>query len=184
MVAHLVRLKLALLRNIFRRSRAQAIGAILGIVYFGFLVVMAGVGVATMRGDLPEARLYVPLGGALLILAWGLLPLLTFGTDPTLDPARFTTFAIPYRQLATGLVLAGVLGLPAIACALVIAGTLVTWSVSVLAALVAVVSAVAGLLTCVTLSRWVSALASTAMSSRRGRDVTAILGLVLVVALG
>jgi ABC-2 type transport system permease protein len=183
-VAHLVRLKLTLLRNIFRRSRAQAIGAVLGILYFGGLVVMAAVGVAALRADLPEARLYVPLGGAVLILAWGLLPLLTFGTDPTLDPARFTTFAIPYRQLATGLVLAGLLGLPAIACALVIAGTLVTWSVSVLATVVAVISAAAGLLTCVTLSRWVSALASTAMSSRRGRDVTAILGLVVVIGLG
>ena len=31
MVAHLVRLKLALLRNTFRRSRAQSIGAVLGI---------------------------------------------------------------------------------------------------------------------------------------------------------
>ena len=184
MVAHLVRLKLTLLRNIFRRSRAQAIGAILGIVYFGALVVLAAIAVATLRSTLPDARLYVPLGGALLVLAWGLLPLLTFGTDPTLDPARFATFAIPHRQLAAGLVLAGLLGLPAIACAIVVAGTLVTWSVSVLATVVALVSAAAGLLTCVTLSRWVSALASTAMSSRRGRDVTAILGLVLVVGLG
>ena len=184
MVAHLVRLKLTLLRNIFRRSRAQAIGAILGIVYFGALVVLAAIAVATLRSTLPDARLYVPLGGALLVLAWGLLPLLTFGTDPTLDPARFATFAIPYRQLAAGLVLAGLLGLPAIACAIVVAGTLVTWSVSVLATVVALVSAAAGLLTCVTLSRWVSALASTAMSSRRGRDATAILGLVLVVGLG
>jgi ABC-2 type transport system permease protein len=183
-VAHLVRLKLTLLRNIFRRSRAQAFGAIFGILYFGGLVVMAAIGVATLRTSLADAQLYVPLGGALLVLAWGLLPLLAFGTDPTLDPARFATFAVPYRQLAIGLVLAGLLGLPALACAVVVAGTLVTWSVSVVAAVVAVISAVAGLLTCVTLSRWVSARASTAMSSRRGRDVTAVLGLVLVVALG
>ncbi|MDN5796381.1 MAG: hypothetical protein L0H79_11605 [Intrasporangium sp.] len=184
MVAHLVRLKLTLLRNIFRRSRAQAIGAILGVVYFGAVVIMLGVGVAALRTELPDARLYVPLGGALLVLAWGLLPLLTFGTDPTLDPARFATFAVPYRQLAVGLVLAGLFGLPALACAVVIAGTLVTWSVSVLATVVAVAAAAAGLLTCVTLSRWVSARASSAMSSRRGRDLTAILGLLVVVALG
>lgn len=184
MVAHLVRLKLTLLRNIFRRSRAQALGAAFGILYFGGMVVLGSVGVATLRTSLAEAQLYVPLGGALLVLAWGILPLLAFGTDPTLDPARFATFAVPYRQLAVGLVLAGLVGLPAIACAIVVAGTLVTWSVSVLATVVAVISAVAGLLTCVTLSRWVSARASIAMSSRRGRDVTAVLGLVLVVALG
>lgn len=184
MVAHLVRLKLTLLRNIFRRSRAQALGAVFGILYFGALVVIAAIAVATLRTSLPEARLYVPLGGALLLLAWGLLPLLAFGTDATLDPARFATFAVPYRKLAVGLVLAGLLGLPAIATGIVVAGTLVTWSVSVLGAVVAVVSAAAGLLTCVALSRWVSALASTAMSSRRGRDATAILGLVILVALG
>jgi ABC-2 type transport system permease protein len=175
---------LTLLRNIFRRSRAQALGAVFGILYFGGVVVIAAIGIATLRTSLPEARLYVPLGGALLVLAWGLLPFLTFGTDPTLDPARFATFAVPYRKLAIGLVLAGLLGLPAIACAIVVAGTLVTWSVSVLAAVVAVVSGGAGLLTCVALSRWVSALASTAMSSRRGRDLTAVLGLVVIIALG
>ena len=45
MVAHLVRLKLTLLRNMLRRSRAQAIGVVLAIVYFGFLVVAVAVAV-------------------------------------------------------------------------------------------------------------------------------------------
>lgn len=184
MVAHLVRLKLTLLRNIFRRSRAQAIGAILGILYFGFLVVAACVGVAALRMTPAPARLYLPLGGALMVLGWGLLPLLAFGSDPTLDPRRFATFAVPERQLALGLVLAGLVGLPGIATTVVVAGTLVTWSVSVLAALVALVSAAAGLLTCVTLSRWVSARASRAMTSRRGRDITGIVGLLLLIGLG
>ncbi len=44
MVAHLLRLKLLLLRNLFRRSRAQTIGIIAGIIYFSFAVV--GVAVA------------------------------------------------------------------------------------------------------------------------------------------
>ena len=42
MVAHLVRLKLDLLRNTLRRSRAQAIGMILGVLYGAFVVVAPG----------------------------------------------------------------------------------------------------------------------------------------------
>lgn len=184
MVAHLVRLKLTLLANIFRRNRAQAVGAVLGILYFGGIVVFAAVGLASLRTSLDDARLVIPLGGAAAVLLWTLLPLLAFGSDPTLDPQRFATFAVPHRQLATGLIVAGLLGLPALATIVVASGTVVAWSHSLLATLVAVVAAAVGVLTCVTLSRWVSALATTAVSSRRGRDLAGVLGVLLLVAIG
>jgi ABC-2 type transport system permease protein len=184
MVAHLVRLKLTLLANIFRRNRAQAVGAVLGILYFGGLVVLAAVGVALLRSSLDDARLIIPLGGAAAIVLWTFVPLLAFGSDPTLDPQRFATFAVPQRQLATGLVVAGALGLPGLATMVLAAATIVAWSHSVLSTLVAVVAACAGVLTCVTLSRWVSALATAAVSSRRGRDVAGVVGVLLLVALG
>jgi ABC-2 type transport system permease protein len=183
-VAHLVRLRLALLANIFRRNRAQAVGAVLGILYFGGLVVLAAVGVAFLRSSLDDARLIIPVGGAAAIVLWTFVPLLAFGSDPTLDPQRFATFAVPQRQLATGLVVAGTLGLPGLATMVVAAATIVAWSHSVLSTLVAVVAASAGVLTCVTLSRWVSALATAAVSSRRGRDVAGVVGVLLLVALG
>ena len=63
MVAHLVRLKLTLLRNIFRRSRAQAIGAVVGIVYFAVLVSGLAVILASFRGSLDAARVVIPLAG-------------------------------------------------------------------------------------------------------------------------
>ncbi len=183
MVAHLVRLRLLLLANIFRRNRAQAVGAVLGILYFGGLVVLAAVGVAFLRSSLDDARLIIPMGGAVAIVLWTLVPLLAFGSDPTLDPQRFATFAVPQRQLATGLVVAGALGLPGLATMVVAAATVVAWSHSVLSTLVAVVAACVGVLTCVTLSRWVSALATAAVSSRRGRDVAGVVGVLLIVAL-
>ena len=64
MVAHLVRLKLDLLRNSLRRSRAQAIGMILGVLYGAFVVVALAVGVAVLRGEPDVARLVVTIGGA------------------------------------------------------------------------------------------------------------------------
>lgn len=182
MVAHLVRLKLTLLRNTFKRSRAQAIGVVLAVLYGGFFVLLAAVGLAALREWLDVARVVVPLGGAAAIILWSLVPILAFGSDPTLDPSRFATYAVPYRDLAAGLVLAGVVGLPGIATAIVAAATIITWSYSVLATAVAVIAAVVGVLTSVTLSRWISALVSGAMTSRRGRDITAVLLLVLIVA--
>lgn len=184
MVAHLVRLKLALLRNIFRRSRAQAIGAVVGIVYFAVLVAGLAVILAAFRGSLDAARVVIPLAGAAGIILWTVVPLFSFGSDPTLDPGRFATFAVPHRQLAVGLVAAALVGLPAIASMVLCAGVVVAWSHTAASTLVAVVATSIGLLTAITTSRWVSAAMTNAISSRRGRDVIAVVGLLLLVVVG
>ena len=75
MVAHLVRLKLDLLRNTLRRSRAQAIGLILGVLYGAFVVVALAIGVAVLRAEPDVARLVVIIGGAAGIVLWILLPI-------------------------------------------------------------------------------------------------------------
>ncbi len=124
MVAHLVRLKLTLLRNMLRRSRAQAIGVVLAIVYFGFLVVAVAFGVASLRGDLGLAVDVIPATGAVAVVLWALVPLFSFGSDPTLDPGRFATFAVPPRQLAIGLIAGALVGLPAIATMLIALGVM------------------------------------------------------------
>ena len=184
MVAHLVRLKLALLRNIFRRSRAQAIGAIIGIAYFGFLVVGLAIILGSFRSSLADARVVIPLAGAAGMVLWTIVPLFSFGSDPTLDPGRFATFAVPSRQLAVGLIGAALVGLPSLASMVMAVGVVVGWSQTVASTLVAVVATAIGLLTAITTSRWVSALATNALSSRRGRDMLAVIGLALLVMLG
>jgi ABC-2 type transport system permease protein len=183
-VAHLVRLKLTLLRNIFRRSRAQAIGAVIGILYFAVLVSGLAVILASFRGSLDAARVVIPLAGAAGIVLWTVVPLFSFGSDPTLDPGRFATFAVPHRELAVGLVAAALVGLPAIASTVLSVGVVVAWSHTPASTLVAVVSTGIGLLTAITTSRWVSAMMTSAISSRRGRDVIAVLGLLLLVVIG
>ncbi|MBW8729427.1 MAG: hypothetical protein JF622_00115, partial [Terrabacter sp.] len=111
MVAHLVRLKLTLLRKIFRRSRAQAIGAVVGVVYFAVLVAGLAVILASFRQSLDAARVVIPLAGAAGIVLWTVVPLFSFGSDPTLDPGRVATFAVPHRDLTIGLVAAALVGL-------------------------------------------------------------------------
>ena len=184
MVAHLVRLKLTLLRNMFRRNRAQAVGAVVGIAYFGLLVVGLAILLASLRTSLADARIVIPLAGAAGIVLWTIVPLFSFGSDPTLDPGRFATFAVPPRQLAVGLIAAALLGLPSIASSVLAVGVVIAWSHTVASTIVAVVATAIGLLTAITTSRWVSALATNAVSSRRGRDVVAVVGLALLVMIG
>lgn len=180
MVAHLVRLKVDLLRNTLRRSRAQLIGLILGFAYGAFVVVGLAVAIATLRGTPDAARLVVTLGGAVGIVLWSVLPIFAFGSDPTVDPARFATFSVPPRQLAIGLVLAAFVGLPAVASLALGLGAVVASSQTLWSMVTALVAVPVGILTAVTVSRWVSSLATGAVSSRRGRDVTAILGVLLL----
>ena len=76
MVAQLVRLKLALLRNLFRRSRAQTIGIVAGLIYFSFPVVGAALLLGLLRTSLADARIVIPLVGAATVVLWTvLLPL-------------------------------------------------------------------------------------------------------------
>ncbi len=186
MVAHLLRLKLTLLRNGLRRSAAAVVGMVLGVLYGGSLLVaaIASLVVLRFRDDLDLTRAVLVVGGAALVLGWSLLPVLLFGTDPTLDPTRFATFAVPERRLAAGLALAGLVGLPGVATALLALAAVVAASRSLPAVLVALLAAALGVGTCVLLSRIVTAAAAAVLSSRRGRDLAGIGGLVLLLAVG
>ncbi len=184
MVAHIVGLKWQLLRNSLRRSTLQLVGLIIGGLYgLGFLVA-ALVGLIAMRFALPSdvARTTITVGGSAVTLGWALLPVIASGIDETLDPGRFATFAVPRRQLVLGLLLSSLVSVPAAVTAILGLATVITWSRSVLAVLVAPVAAALAVLTCVVLSR-VTATAFSAMSrNRRGREILSML--VVLVAVG
>ena len=98
MVAHLLRLKLTLLRNSLRRRPSQLIGLAFGVLYGGGAVATACAALIALRFDEPSAGISGPvitLGGSVLVLAWIVVPMFAYGTDPTLDPSRFATYAIP-----------------------------------------------------------------------------------------
>lgn len=186
MVAHLLRLKLQLLRNSLRRGVAVVVGLAVGVLYGGGFLVAALAGLVGVRlsGDPDLLRTALVLGGSALVLGWALLPVLLFGTDPTLDPTRFATFAVPERTLAVGLALTGFVGLPGLATVLLGAGVVLASSMGIGALVVACLAVPLSLLSCVLLSRIVTAAAASALSSRRGRDVAGVGGLVLLLLLG
>lgn len=185
MVAHLLRLKLTLLRNSVRRSPWQLAGLVLGALYALGIVGLGIAGLLFLRqADIALAQTVVVLGGAAALLGWAIVPVAASAADMTLDPARFTTSAVPMPQLLAGLALGGLIGIPGVATSLVALGTVGTWSRSVPAAAGALVGAVLGVLSCVLVSKVVTTATAGLAASRRFKDVSAVVFLIPLVLLG
>jgi ABC-2 type transport system permease protein len=184
-VAHLVRLKLRLLANGLRRSAWQIVGLAVGALYGLGIVTAALAGlVALSTQDAELIRTVLVLAGGLLVLGWWVLPVLAFGVDETLDPARFATFPIPRRPLLTGLTLAGVVGVPGVTTALVALTTTVTWRQHPIAVPFALVGAVLALATCVVGARATTTLLAPLVTRRRFREVVAAVVILPLFLLG
>lgn len=185
MVAHLLKLKLALLRNGLRRSPWQLVGmAFAGLYALGLVVTLVVALVLLRTAPQDVAYTAVVLGGSAAILGWGIVPVVASATDMTLDPARFTTFAIPMKQMLAGLALGGLIGIPGLATSLVALSTVATWWRGFLPALAAAAGAVLGVLTCVVLAKVVTTATASLASSRRFKDVSAIAFMVPLVLMG
>lgn len=185
MVAHLLRLKLALLRNSLRRKPMQlvglAIGALYGLGILGFAI--AGL-IALGFADVGTAGTVVVLAGSAVLIGWLVVPVLAAGVDMTLDPLRFTTFAIPMRQLLAGLALSGFLGVPGAVTLLASLGTVGTWWHHPAAAGAALVCAPLAVLTCVVASRAITSASTNLAASRRFRDASALILFIPLMLLG
>ena len=185
MVAHLLRLKLTLLRNSVRRSPWQLVGLGIGILYALGLVALGITGLLFLRGaDAGVAQTVVVLGGAAALLGWAVVPVAASAADLTLDPARFTTFAVPMPQLLAGLALGGLIGIPGTATTLVALGTVGTWSRSLPGAAGALIGAVLGVLSCIVLSKVVTTATAGLAASRRFKDASAVIFLIPLVLMG
>ena len=179
MVARFLTLKLTLMGNTFRKSVWQTIGMIVAAVYalsiVGLLVV-AVVGLGVFE-DPAWAGLAITLGGALTVLGWWLIPIFAFGVDATLDPHRFSTYAIPRRTLVAGLAVAGLVSVPGIATVLTALGTSFAWVLQPGTLLVALLGAALGVATCVVGSRAITTLLAPVLESRRYREVVTLVAL-------
>lgn len=185
MVAHLIRLKLAILRNSPKRSTAQLVGIIIGGIYGAFLMIFFVAGLITLAfAPIELARTIVVLAGSALLLGWWIAPMLLSGVDLTLDPERFTTFAIPLRQLLLGLGIAAVVGIPGLVTLVAALGTLVTWARNPFSAVAALLCAMLAVVTCVVGSRALTSMSANMAASRKFRDLSALLILIPLILLG
>ena len=185
MVAHLLRLKLTLLRNGLRRSAWQVVGLVIGTLYAcGAVVAAVGGLIALSMADAALIRTVLVLAGSVLVGAWWIVPLVAFGVDATLDPSRFATFAIGRRDLLAGLALSGLVGIPGAATAVVVLASALAWWQHPVAALVALPCAVLALATCVVGSRATTTALSGLAGRRRYREVVALLTFIPLMLMG
>ncbi|UWX96194.1 transporter [Arthrobacter zhaoxinii] len=184
MVAHLLRLKFLLLRNSLRRSPWQLVGIVLGALYaLGILAVL--IAALFVVGDDPAtARTAVILAGAAAVAGWALIPVVFSGLDLTLDPARFTTYAVPTPQLLTGLAAGGLIGIPGAAMLLAVLAQAASWYRFPGALAAALVLSAVALFTCLIAARVTVAAAVSLTGSRRFRDFTGLLLVIPLVLLG
>lgn len=182
MTTQFLRLKLRLLGNIFRRSPWQVVGIIIGLVYGLGLAALLFTTLVGLRfvDDVELIRDVFIVAGSATVVGFIVVPLI-FGVDDTMDPRRFALFGLPDRTLAFSLAVAAMIGIPAIVLAIVLFGTVVTWSRDPGVTLLAVITAVLAFATCLLLARVSTAIASFLLSTRRARELTGVLGLLLIV---
>jgi ABC-2 type transport system permease protein len=183
-----VRLKLRLTANGLRGRPARVVLFVIGVLLAGIFAVggYAAFAVPGVAGDDRAAGIALPLGGAVLVLGWLFLPLIFFGVDEALDPARFALLPMRRRTLLAGLSVAALAGLPALSTVVATAGMVETAARlgGFGAALAELAGILGGLLLCVAVSRSVTSAFATALRSRRSRDLAAIMLAVLAAMLG
>ncbi|GAB7041242.1 MULTISPECIES: ABC transporter permease [Catenuloplanes] len=185
---HFVLLKLRVMRNGLRGQRWRIALFVIGL-FFGAWFAVVGFTLFAVTGfsrDHTGMALGGGLGGAAVVLGWLLMPLVFFGVDETLDPARFALLPLRRRTLVAGMFAAALAGVPAITTLAATSGLAVAAGLlgGAPAGLVQLAGAVAGLLLCVSLSRATTSAFSAMLRSRRVRDLAAILLAVLAALLG
>ncbi|WP_342776279.1 hypothetical protein, partial [Nonomuraea terrae] len=119
---------------------------------------------------------------ASLLVSWMVMPLLAFGLDDTLDPAKLALFPLRTRDLALGLFTASVTGVWPLATLVVTFGAVTALATGPGGVLLGVPAVLLQFALCVVASRLVTTVLSGALRSRRGRDLLAV-SMILVLLL-
>lgn len=180
MVAHVLRLRFALLIGALRGEPAERLRAVAGV-----LAVILGVGVVcwgvTALGSVSSAAAFVVtvLGGSAVAVGYALAAPVSGASDP-LDPRRFVTFGLAPRPLAAATLLASIISVPMLALAAVSVAIGVIWGERGAGAM-AVVGPLLGFVTCLLLTRVGAAVGAMLGGERRSRELTGLFILALLV---
>ncbi|WP_329546990.1 transporter [Streptomyces sp. NBC_01356] len=175
-----VRLKLSLLRNGLRQSpgrRAAYVASAILVLLFGALQLL---GLIALRGN-AHAVAVAALLVALLALGWAVMPLFFSSGDETLDPTRLVMLPLRPRPLVRALLAASLVGIGPLFALCLLTGSVISVAHGTAAYVTAVVSTALGLLVCVALARAVAAANIRLLTSRRGRDLAVLSGLLIAI---
>ncbi|MDK0521315.1 transporter [Streptomyces sp. ML-6] len=175
-----VRLKLSLLRNGLRQSAGRRAAYIASVVFALLVAASQLLGLIMLRGHDHVASVVVLTAG-LLAVGWAVMPLFFPSGDETLDPSRLVMLPLRPRPLVSALLVASLVGIGPLFTLCLVAGSVFAVAYGAVGAAFAVVGAPLALLLCVTLARTVATTNSRLLSSRKGRDLAVLSGLVIAV---
>ncbi|WP_329386280.1 transporter [Streptomyces sp. NBC_01716] len=177
-----VRLKLSLLRNGLRQSSGRTAAYVVSVVFA--LLIAAGqlLGLILLRGNDGAATLVVVLT-ALVALGWAMLPLFFPSGDETLDPSRLVMLPLRPQSLIGALLAASLVGIGPLFTLCLVLGSAIAVGHGAGAVVVSVLAVPLALLVCVALSRAVAAANIRLLTSRKGRDLAVLSGLVIAVGI-
>jgi ABC-2 type transport system permease protein len=127
MVAQLLRLRADLLAGEVRGSAGRSVLVVVGSIAGLVAAVLVAMAVTALRTADPDAAraVIVPVG-TLITVGFTIIPLAVGGADQ-FDPRRFAVFGVPRRDLAIGLGVAGLVGVPVVAVGIVAVAQSVAW---------------------------------------------------------
>jgi ABC-2 type transport system permease protein len=167
-----------------RRGRRRGLGLIVEL-----LCVAAATGLvcwalasASTAGDGRLVRDILVIVGAVVSLCFLLIPLFA-RHDGTFDPRSYAPMGLDSRQVVVGLGTASLASVPALALAICAIFTIVTWSGHPLAAVAAAVAALICVPTWVLAARLAASAASFVLSTRRAREFSGTVAVLIVVML-
>ena len=175
-----VRLKLSLLRNGLRQSGGRRAAYVASAVCALLFAALQLIGLIALRGH-AHAESLVVLLVAVLGLGWAVMPLFFPSGDETLDPTRLVMLPLRPRPLVWALLAASLVGIGPLFTVVMLIGSVIAVAHGGAAFAVGAVGGVLALLVCVALARAVAAANIRLLSSRKGRDLAVLSGLVIAV---
>ncbi|MFE7755960.1 transporter [Streptomyces sp. NPDC057429] len=177
-----VRLKLALLRNGLRQSSGRRAVYITSLVVTLLFAAGQVVGLVALRGH-AQAETLVVLLTAVVALGWAVMPLFFPSGDETLDPGRLVMLPLRPRPLIGALLVSSLIGVGPLFTFALVLGSVIAVGRGAAAAVAAVVAVPLTLLVCVALARSVATANVRLLTSRKGRDLALLSGLVIAVGI-
>ncbi|MEU7073527.1 transporter [Streptomyces narbonensis] len=177
-----VRLKLSLLKNGLRqsggRTAAYIVSIVLGVLFAAGMVLSS----VLLRGSADADTIAVLLTGV-VALSWAVMPLFVPTGDETLDPSRLVMLPLRPRPLVRALLVASLVGIGPVLTLCLAFGAAVSVAHGAAGTVVAVLAVPLVTVVCVALSRAVVAANIRLLTSRKGRDLALLSGLVIAVGM-
>ncbi|GAA1577670.1 transporter [Streptomyces globosus] len=175
-----VRIKLSLLRNGLKGSSKRKAAYFASLALALLVGLSLTLGLSALRGHAHGGTVVVLLA-AVLALGWAFMPLFFPAGDETLDPSRLVMLPLRPRPLVRALLVSSLIGIGPLFTVCVAVGSVVAVAHGPTGIAAAVAAVPLLLLGCVTLARAVATANVRLLTSRKGRDLALLSGLVVAI---